>query len=247
MLNEKNTYVPTKRSEQAAAGESAKQRQNRSLNFMIIAGAIIIFLCGFVLPELDDHGHSYFSSNSRFSFQDHWKCWEFGALFWTLLFVGHYWLTASLNVKKRQALIRFCFLTLLPLTFFAGIFLLYSHEYPHLHVLFVIMVGISLMLTDWLLSRHIRAQKEKKAFRESFLIAGVPTVSAYLVLGIYLLMEKFVLRHAAMKPQDLEVFMAGAISFQLLISNVIQKGWLRRNVRARSRTTSKTAQRTGQA
>ena len=112
----------------------------------------------------------------------------------------------------------------------AQISLLYLNR-PLLHVLSVTVVGATLMVTDGLLARGLRPGREKKEYRDSFWIAGVPTVFAYLVLVVYLV-SGTLYQGLAQKDEAPEIFMSGAISFQLLASNIVfvilQKGWLRR-------------------
>jgi formate-dependent nitrite reductase membrane component NrfD len=97
------------------------------------------------------------------------------------------------------------------------------------HVLSVTGIGTFLMLTDRMLSKYHRNKQDRRAFRDSYLLAGVPMVIAYGVLDAYLvsdlLVHRIILHTDVEKPEG---FLSGAISFQLLISNVIfvliQKG-----------------------
>jgi hypothetical protein len=205
--------------QRASATRSDKDNQDWLLNITIYAGALIILVFG---------GCTHFLNYLGWNLQ-HSESWELGALLWTALFVVYYFYTLELVGQSRIDKAIMVFLVLIVvLTFLAWMSLL---EWRHqtLHVLSVTGIGIFLMLTDLLLSKYHK--NNKLAFRQSFWIAGVPMVIAYVVLDVYMcsdtLLHKTLLHTNVESP---EVFFSGAISFQLLASNVIfviiQKGKL---------------------
>lgn len=204
---------------QPDAKRSDKRRQDLWLSITIGAGAVIIIIFGFCLHLLNALGWNL----------QHSQSWEVGALSWTALFVVYYFVTLKLTKKDGPDKTIMLFLLLIvAFTVIAGIsLLLWPNHYWH--AFSVTAVGTFLMLTDWLLAKYHGNRNDRKAFRESYLLAGVPMVIAYLVLDAYVVgdwLVHIVLLHT--EVENPEVFFSGAISFQLLVSNVIfvliQKG-----------------------
>ena len=213
----------------ADARQRAERKRNLALNAMILSGLAIIITFGFCSARFDAWKLNAFFHHLGFTVEHHWKSWELGALLWTFIFVFYYFLTVSFDVQKHKVMVRLSLLCLGISTLVAAASLLYLNR-PLLHVLSVTLVGATLMLTDGLLARGLRPGKEQKEYRDSFWIAGVPTVFAYLVLVVYLVSVSLY-QGQVQKDENPEIFMSGAISFQLLASNIVfvilQKGWLR--------------------
>ncbi|MEK6409795.1 MAG: hypothetical protein AABN34_22955 [Acidobacteriota bacterium] len=203
-----------------------KERPDLWLSITIGAGAVIIIIFGFFMHLLKMLGWNL----------QHSESWEVGALSWTALFVVYYFLTLKLAKKDGPDKTIMLFLLLIvAFTVIAGIsLLLWPNHYWH--AFSVTMVGTFLMLTDRLLAKYHRSPTDRRAFRLSYLLAGVPMVIAYLVLDAYVvgdwLVHRILLHTEVENP---EVFFSGAISFQLLVSNVIfvliQKGVIENTVR----------------
>jgi cation transport ATPase len=213
---------------QAELNRTENNNKDRWLNITIVAGAIIIFVFGYGL-----HLFQYLGIKTNLQ---HWESWELGALLWTVLFILYYFATLKLVNKNKtdKVIIVFLFLVFI-LTGSAWASLLYWHSWHnqfsvYIHVFSVTGIGTFLMLIDRLVSKYHHNAQDKKAFRESFLLAGVPTVIAYAALDLYLITDGLVWHRWILHtpPENQEVFLSGAISFQLLVSNVIfvliQKG-----------------------
>jgi len=211
------------------------ERKNLALDAMIVSGAIIIITFGLGTDWFDTLRLNDLFGRLGFDLRHHWKSWEFGALLWTLLFVIYYFVTVELDTKKHRAMVRVSLILLFASTLVAAVSLLYLNR-PFLHVISITGVGLFLMSTDGLLAQYLTPGTRKTEFWDSFLIAGIPTVCAYFVLLIYLALDS--LHNKPSKIENPEIFISGAISFQLLASNVIfvilQKGWLRRPPRKRA-------------
>ena len=209
--------------------QRAERRRKLALNAMILSGLLVIFTFGFCTARFDAWKINALFGYFGFTVDHHWKSWELGALLWTFIFVFYYFLTVEFNVQKHKVMVRLSLICLGASTLVAAASLLYLNR-PLLHVLSVTVVGATLMVTDGLLARGLRPGREKKEYRDSFWIAGVPTVFAYLVLVVYLV-SGTLYQGQAQKDEAPEIFMSGAISFQLLASNIVfvilQKGWLR--------------------
>lgn len=199
-----------------------KVKQDKLLDITIYVGAVIIFVFGGCMHLLN-----YFGWNLQ-----HSESWELGALLWTALFVVYYFFTLKLVGKnKPDKTIMVFLLAIVGLTVVAWVSLLrWRHQI--VRVLSVTGIGLFLMLTDRLLSKYQTNKTDRRAFRQSYLLAGVPMVIAYVVLNVYLVSD--ILLHRVFLHNDIEdpeVFFSGAISFQLLASNVIfviiQKGMIK--------------------
>jgi hypothetical protein len=216
------------------AKQRAERNKNLALNAMIVSGVVIIITFGLGTDWFDALKLNALFGHLGFDLRHHWKSWEFGALSWTLLFVVYYFITVELDTKKHRAMVRVSLILLFVSTVVAVASLLYM-ERPFVHVISITGVGLFLMSTDGLLAQYLTPGTRKTEFWDSFWIAGVPTVSAYFVLLIYLGLDS--LHNKPSKIENPEIFISGAISFQLLASNVIfvilQKGWLRKTLKRR--------------
>ena len=201
---------------------SDKDKQDLLLDVTIYAGSVIIFVFGGCTHLLN-----YFGWNLR-----HSESWELGALLWTALFVFYYFYTLKLVGKNKPDKAIMVFLLLIVIMTFLAWESLLQWRNQMVHVPSVTGIGVFLMLTDRLLSKYARNKTERNAFLQSYWLTGVPMVIAYIALDAYLCSD--VVLHQEFLHTDIEspeVFFSGAISFQLLASNVIfvliQKGLLK--------------------
>jgi hypothetical protein len=206
---------------------SNKQNQNSWLNRMIIAGVVLLAACVFCLDFIN---MGLRNSGSRPLAHD--EAWELAGLVWTFLFVAYYFITMNFTqVQKHDKVIVVLLFAIGVCTFLAASFLLSGHLF--LHLVFVSAVVSLIALTDWLFSQWHQLEEDKRAFHESYLLTGVPAIAAYLVLNLYVYGEALIHAYVLHTPalQQANVFLSGAISAQLIISNVIfvflQKGALK--------------------
>ncbi|SRR5712692_1491849 len=175
---------------------------DRSLLIPILFGVVIIILFGFEMDR-DPFGLKL----------KHWQSWELGALLWTAVFALYYaFKFPFVQTDLINRLVNLCVLVVLPvLAFTGGYFLLVSPKH-FWHVLAVLAIGVLLLATDFLLYKY-HVGEQKKAFLECVLIADVPVVCAFLVLLPYVFLHEH--------EEEREVFFSGAVSFQLIVSNIL--------------------------
>lgn len=227
----------------APDSQSIQERQQDSLlTLMIWFGVVLAIICVSLF-----HPVHYLLSGIRVNLR-HWELWELGALVWTTLFLIYYFKTIPLDhqntpVKK----IMLCWFAILGFSFFALVSLalsslgysnptsLWSIEVErgicYLHLFCVFGVVFFIMFIDKLLAT-CGEKEDKQAFRESYLLTGVPSVWAYVILIVYVFVDWLLhLGFLGTVAEDQEAFLSGAIAAQLIISNVVfvllQRGALR--------------------
>jgi hypothetical protein len=98
------------------------------------------------------------------------------------------------------------------------------------HVEAVIFAAVFFMIADYVISKQPLPANQRADFRESFLIADIPVVGGLGILWIFLMCHA---NHET--DQSMEYFVAGAITFQLVASNLLfvlsQGGFVRRPYR----------------
>jgi len=172
------------------------------LILMIVLGVVVIFVFGF--------GMDWDVFNMRLT---HWASWEVAALLWTGLFTIYYYAKFPfVGINPIDKVVSVLLLLVLPSLAVSGAYFLLVRHKHYLHVLSVCAIGAVLLVTDLLLHRY-HVGEQKKAFLECVLIADVPVVCAFLVLLPYL----YIHRHA----EESEVFFSGAVSFELVTSNIL--------------------------
>ena len=193
---------------------SVEHRNHRDVPLLLLmmAGTLIILFFGFGLHQ-------------RLPALTHSQSWELGALCWTAVFGLYYWFRLG-DISNQNAfrLAGLLILTLLPaLNLIAAAFLWYDkqgeeHSLPFhfLHVICVALIGVVLLLTDWMLARYSKRVEQKRALYESVWVADIPIVAAFMVL------IGFAALHQPCGDKDCpDLLLSGAITFQLIASNVL--------------------------
>jgi hypothetical protein len=172
-------------------------------------GCLIVFLLVFDVALLKSFGFV------PGSLQHPWQGWELAALLWTFTFALVYFFDFPYVRDRPKVNKLISLLSLLPviLTVPAAYFLL-ANRYL-LHFCFVLALGVLLFLTDNLLYRLHDDPEIKLQYLESTMLADFPMVVALCALGIYLW------SYGQVATENSEVFLAGAIAFQLVASNAI--------------------------
>lgn len=189
-----------------------------TLSFWLVLLAGFVLLFGFEPTQMQELAKTVLKV-------DHinmtpFESWEVGALVWNALFaIYFYWKvppTNNLIVEKITPVIIFCGVIL-----FTGLALrtLLSHD-AFQHVLYVLFIGVLFLLVDAVHARFQKSPRHKQEFLQCLLLADLPMVPAFAVLVFYqgyfahIVQDKDVVK-------NLEVFLSGAISFQLLASTLI--------------------------
>ncbi len=209
----------------------------RTLWVMAVCGGLTIIGCGFGIDTQPfRNAVTWLMSHHYLPPEDaplapstvaHWRCWEMGAVAWSLLFGIYYFVTFQ-SVKSpghNKAVCALAAFAALANLIAAG--LIFWHWPIEGHILAVLVAALFFMWADWLLYRHHESALHKGAFFEAILMADFPVVVGTSILLCY------VWRHGHHEGfQDMEAFTGGAISFQLIASNVIfvvsQGGFIRR-------------------
>jgi len=196
--------------------EARKQQDKEGVKFLdqvllvvTVAGFIVILFFGFCKHLL----------SRLFPILSHAQGWEVGAIGWTTLFLVYYLAKfkgtgAGKDDKKVEEGVhnlKLVVLALLYSAFLAAAWL--TRAEPLWHVLVVMGIGICFCIGDRLSMNHNPDEDERRLSRASLHWADYPMVAAVFVLFLYLLLH----RDAEYK----EVFVAGVISCQLLISNAV--------------------------
>jgi WD40 repeat protein len=164
-----------------------------------------------------------------------WRSWEMGAVVWSILFGAYYYVRFPLPDKAAIKAISFLvfFASTIP-NILAAVFIL-ALQPAILHVLAVLSGGILFTVADyviyWKLDTKIdqspERHRQRGSFLESLLMADAPMIVGLSILLFYLLLHSGLGEH----HEDMEAFAGGAISFQLIVANVIfvlsQGGFIR--------------------
>ena len=187
------------------SGASAHMNRRLDLLLMTLAGILIVVLLIVKMDSLNDYFGVAF---------EHSEWWEVGSILWTALFVIYYFLRLRLTGKVGVDKLVFALLLLGIVGSTVGAFAyLQSHHY-RAHFLCVAGISCLFLIIDTLLYRHHTNHEYKTDYLQSCLLADGPESFALALLGIYLFLHW---GHVS----TLEAFLSGAISFQLLASNVI--------------------------
>ncbi len=153
------------------------------------------------------------------------ESWELGAITWSLVFGAYYYFTFPFLPKDRLNRVLMAVLSLGTLALCAAA--AYSlHEHSILHFRYVSAIGFLFSLTDFILFWWHQGER-RRMFLESLWVADAPMIAGLATLLI------FQIYHKGHEPDnEMQTFLAGAISFQLIASNVVfilcQFGVLRR-------------------
>jgi hypothetical protein len=176
---------------------------------MAVSGAMLIFCFGFGADWGWMQSLAVHVLGTQLS---HSESWELGAITWSLLFGGYYYLTFPFLPRDRINRLVLLLLSLGTVTLCgaAG----YSIHSP-MHFVFVLAIGILFCMTDFILFWW-HSGIRRKMFLETLWVADAPMISGLLTLFCFQIYH----RHLA-RTVEMEVFLAGAISFQLIVSNVV--------------------------
>jgi hypothetical protein len=200
----------------------ASLRDHSGLWVMTVSGALLIFCFGFggdwnwmrVLVTRTI-GVSLTPSES----------WELGAITWSLLFGAYYYFTFPFLPADRVNRVLLAVLSLGTVALCtAAAYSLHNHSLQHFR--YVSAIGFLFCLTDFILFWWHQGDR-RKMFLESLWVADAPMIA-----GLAILLA-FQIYHRDHGPGwEMQTFLAGAISFQLIVSNVVfilcQFGVLRR-------------------
>ncbi|HLW71938.1 MAG TPA: hypothetical protein VKS22_15090 [Candidatus Binataceae bacterium] len=144
-----------------------------------------------------------------------WERWELAALVWTFSFGFVYFIDFPYVPNRSIANKLISLLSLVPviLTIPAAYCLLRQRFLPHFCL--VLALATLLFVTDSLLYRLHEDRDIKLQYLETTVLADTPMLLALIVLGIYLW------SFGQLKSENPDVFLAGAIAFQLVASNAI--------------------------
>ena len=205
---------------QAHRGAPRPEEQvNRvTLSFWLVLLAGLVFLFGFDAHQMEDLMKRFLNADHMTPFES----WEVGALVWNALFAVYFYLkvppTDKLIVEKVTPVV--IFFGVIGLTVLAARTLLWNAwHYGFRHVLYVLLIGILFLFVDGLHARVQKNPRHKREFKQCLLLADLPMVPALAVLVFY--QAYFPHIPSELKERDLEFFLSGAISFQLLASTLI--------------------------
>jgi len=144
-----------------------------------------------------------------------WERWELAALVWTFFFAFVYFFDFPYVPNRSLANKLISLLSVVPviLTIPAAYYLSKQRFLPHFYL--VLSLAILLLFTDSLLYRLHDDHDIKLQYLETTVLADSPMVLALIVLGIYLWI------YGQQTQENPDVFLAGAIVFQLVASNAI--------------------------
>lgn len=176
-----------------------------------------------------------------------WRSWELGAVAWSILFGFYYLLRLPILTDAAQYIKLISLLVFLAIIvpFLAGLSVWLAKPVIW-HVGVVMVGGFLFMLADILLYnrlckfdkdatnvvsdddkiKNFKHEREKRLYWESVIVADTPMLAGLLVLFGYLWFHR-----GQGSDHDMEAFAGGAISFQLIASNVLfalgQGGFIR--------------------
>ncbi|MEK6409796.1 MAG: hypothetical protein AABN34_22960 [Acidobacteriota bacterium] len=163
--------------------------------------------------------NTIFESNLNLHIE-HAEGWELGAITWSVGFTLWFYWKFQL-VEKSPATNKKIILLLLWAIPSAALLAVVTIWWPpdssySLHVFFVLVISSIFALVDRILSKHHKGMREKLLFEQSFWLADVPALVAFAILAVYQIFQFY-----QKAPEDLRLFMSGAVSFQLIASTVI--------------------------
>src|SRR5436305_5753709 len=159
-----------------------------------------------------------------------WRSWEIGAVIWSILFGIYYFVRFPLpngtSIIKAMCLVIFIGATIPNML--AAYYILEFRPAVY-HVFWVIVGALLFMFVDFWLFRELEHKRQRGSFLEGLLMADLPVVVGLSFLLLYLLPSYF--DQGGNSDERIEAFAGGAISFQLIVSNVIfvlsQGGFIR--------------------
>ena len=141
------------------------------------------------------------------------ESWELGAISWSLLFGAYYYFTFPFLPKDRVNRVLALLLSLGTVALcIAGANSLHNHSVTHFR--YVAAIGFLFCITDFVLF-WLHEGDRRKIFLESLWVADAPMIAGLATLLI------FQIYHKQYGAGEMQTFLAGAISFQLIVSNVV--------------------------
>lgn len=153
------------------------------------------------------------------------ESWELGAITWSLVFGAYYYFTFPFLPEDRLNRVLLALLSLGTVAL-CGAAAYSLHEHSALHFRYVSAIGFLFCITDFMLFWWHQGNR-RRMFLESLWVADAPMIAGLATLLV------FQIYHTGHEPdKEMQTFLAGAISFQLIVSNVVfilcQFGVLRR-------------------
>ncbi len=153
------------------------------------------------------------------------ESWELGAITWSLLFGAYYYFTFPFLPEDRLNRVLMALLSLGTIAL-CGAAAYSLHEHSILHFRYVSAIGFLFCLTDFILFWWHQGNR-RRMFLESLWVADAPMIAGLATLLVFQIYHK-----SQETDREMQTFLAGAISFQLIVSNVVfilcQFGVLRR-------------------
>jgi len=161
--------------------------------------SLVVSSCGFLLIDVPDN-------------IIYWQNWELGALAWSVATSTLFYLTYRLTKREWLDKTVLLLVSIVIIVFHRlAIKNLFNNHARHL--LFILLIGVVFLAVDLVMSLFQTGAREKRESLESLLLADIPMVGAFAVFFFYQQ------RHAA--AEHVEIFLSGAISFQLVASTFI--------------------------
>src|SRR5258708_1250189 len=189
---------------------------------MALVGFLLIIHFGFFPHWINQHGHwMFFWPCSAPRDINHWESWELGALSWSLLFGFYYYFTFPFTGKNGSDRLLAGMLPLFTFGLCAFAVGCLLAGFSLLHFLAVLAIGIFFGLVDLYLWWKHTVENHKKSSLESLCVADAPMVIALLFLLIFRWQHSHLDVPGTQHGKEMEAFLGGAISFQLIVSNII--------------------------
>lgn len=200
----------------------ASLKDHTGLWMMAISGALLIYCFGF---GADWNWMRRLGLRVLGVQLTHSESWELGAITWSLLFGFYYYVTFPFLPKDKLNRILLALLSLGTVGL-CGAAAFYLHHNSPRHFYYVLAIGVLFCSIDFILFWW-HSGVRRKMFLETLWVADAPMIAGLLTLLF------FQIHHAEhIVTTEMQTFLAGAISFQLIVSNVVfilcQFGVLRR-------------------
>lgn len=193
-----------------------------ALSTWLVMLGLIIFLFGFRDSSVAEIFQRKFGEH--YSMKSHYASWELGALVWNAVFAIYFYckvpLTDNRLVEKVTPLLIWLgiggstVLALLTLVQVNGTERAF-YIFPAQHVFYVLLIGVMFLVIDGLHAWKQRDHRHRHEFQQCLLLADLPMVPAIAVLYWYQCVQ------GTGDFEKLQIFLSGAISFQLIASTLI--------------------------
>lgn len=217
------TLVRQQNTQEGEPRNGVSPKDNIGLWVIAVSGALLIFCFGF------GNEWSWMQKIVKWSLRvpqlSPSESWELGAITWSLIFGAYYYFTFPFLPKDRLNRVLLALLSLGTVAL-CGAAAYSLHEHSILHFRYVSAIGFLFCLTDFILFWWHQGDR-RRMFLESLWVADVPMIVGLATLLIFQIYHK-----GRETDNEMQTFLAGAISFQLIVSNVVfilcQFGVLRR-------------------